>query len=183
MNATVRHWLIAALLGVFAALFAWNWTIAKTPGFLMSRAFARVSDQGGINTMAFAPLATDQSRAIVRPSPDLAYASCPFDVSKGPTVVEAMPVPAPYWSLSVFDHQTDVAFVRNNRQSAGRAIKVAIVKPGMAAPAGYEPVPVTGDRGIALIRVLVADRAAFAPIDQARRLSNCRTVAVTQTAG
>lgn len=174
----VRHWAIAFLLGLFAALLAWHWTIRSTPGFLMDRAIGRVSADGGMNAMAFAPLATDEARAIVRPSPDLAYASCPFDVSKGPVLVEALAVPAPYWSLSVFDHQTDVAFVRNNRQSAGQPIRIAIVKPGVAAPAGYEPVPVTGDKGIALIRILVADRAQFGPLDQARRLSNCRSIAV-----
>lgn len=173
-----RHWLIAALLGLVAALLVWHATIAKTPGFLMARAFDRVSQRAGTNVMSFVPLATEQARAIVRPSPDLAYASCPFDVSKGPVVVEALPVAAPYWSLSVFDDQTDVAFVRNNKQSAGQPIKIAIVKPGVAAPAGYEPVPVTGDRGIALIRILVADRSQFAPLDAARRLSNCRSVAV-----
>lgn len=173
-----RHWAIATLLGLLVAALVYHWTIVRTPGFLMGRAFARVSDGAGTNAMAFAPLATDQSRAIVRPSPDLAYASCAFDVSKGPVVVEALSLPAPYWSLSVFDGQTDVVFVRNNRQSQGQAIRIAIVKPGVAAPAGYEPVPVTGNKGIALIRALVVDRAQFPALDQARRLSNCRSVAV-----
>ena len=174
-----RHWLIAALLGLFVGLLAWHWTIAKTPGFMMGRATERVASVGGAwNTMRFAPLATDQARTIVRPSPDLAYASCAFDVSRGPVVIEALPVPAPYWSLSVFNDQTDVAFVRNNNQSGNRPIRIAIVKPGVAAPAGYEPVSVTADKGIALIRILVADRAQFAPLDQARRLSNCRSIAV-----
>lgn len=173
-----RHWLIAALIGLFVALLSWHWTIKQTPGFIMGRATERVADRGGWNTMIFAPLASEQSRVIVRPSPDLAYASCAFDVSKGPVVVEALPVPAPYWSLSVFDHQTDVVFVRNNRQSGNRPIKIAIVKPGVAAPAGYEPLPVSADKGIALIRILVPDRAQFAPLDQARRLSNCRSIAV-----
>lgn len=173
-----RHWLIAALIGVFAGLLAWHWTIGKTPGFLMGQATKRVASAGQWNAMTFAPLATDRSRQIVRPSPDLAYASCAFDVSKGPVVVEALPVASQYWSLSVFDHQTDVAFVRNNRQSNGQPIRIAVVRPGAAAPAGYEPVPVTGDTGIALIRILVADRGQFPALDQARRLSNCRSVAV-----
>ena len=173
-----RHWLIAALIGLIAGLFTWNWTIDATPGFLMNQAANRVADAGEWNAMHFAPLATDQSRAIVRPSPDLAYSSCAFDVSKGPVLVEALAVPAPYWSLSVFDHQTDAVFVRNNSQSGNRPVRIAIVKPGVAAPQGYEPVPVTGDRGIALIRILVADRAQFPALDQARRLSNCRSVAL-----
>lgn len=176
-----RHWLIAALLGLFAALLAWHWTLVQVPGFLMARAMDRLSDRAPVNAMAFPPLADARSRTIVRPSPDLAYGSCVFDVSKGPVLVEALAVPAPYWSLSVFDRRTDVAFVRNNRQSAGQPIRIAIVKPGVAAPAGYEPVSVTGDRGVALIRILVSDRARFGPIDQARRLSNCRSIALDPT--
>lgn len=168
-----RHWLIAALIGILLGGVAYAVAIRQTPGILMSAAVGRVAKGAGMNAMFFGPLATDQSRAIVRPSPDLAYATCAFDVSKGPVLVDAMPVPAPYWSLSVFDAQTDVAFARNNEQSGGRPIKVAILKAGMAAPAGYEPVPVTGDKGVALIRVLVADRANFAALDVARKASKC----------
>lgn len=173
-----RHWAIAALLGLLIGVLAYNWTIARTPAFLMDRAFGRVTENAPVNAMAFAPLANDQARAIVRPSPDLAYASCAFDVSKGPVVVEALQLPAPYWSLSVFDGQTNAVFVRNNRQSQGQAVRIAIVQPGVAAPAGYEPVPVSGARGIALIRALVVDRAQFPALDAARRLSNCRSIAV-----
>ncbi|MES2753225.1 MAG: DUF1254 domain-containing protein [Pseudomonadota bacterium] len=174
-----RHWGIAALIAVVLAAIAYQWTLGATPGFLINAAGKRISSDSGYNVMTFAPLATDQSRAIVRPSPDLAYASCPFDVSKGPVLVEALPNAAPYWSLSVFDDQTDVAFVRNNRQSGNRPVRIALVKPGVAAPQGFEPVPVRGDRGIALVRILVPDRAGFAALDQARRLSNCRSIAIS----
>lgn len=173
-----RHWLIAALLGAFVGLLAWHWTIVETPNFLMGRAIDRVEGEGGWNTMHFAPPPDATSRTIVRPAPDLAYSACAFDVSKGPVLVEALAVPSPYWSLSVFNDRTDVAFVRNNRQSAGQPIRIAIVRPGVSAPAGYEPVPVTSAKGIALIRILIPDRAQFPALDQARRLSNCRSIAV-----
>ena len=51
-----RHWLIAALLGIFVALLAMNWTIKKTPGFLMDRATDRLAGLGGWNAMAFQSL-------------------------------------------------------------------------------------------------------------------------------
>ena len=169
----MRHWSIAALIGVVLGAIAYFATLSATPGLLMAAATKRVAEQGGFNAMAFPALATDESRAIVRPSPDLAYATCPFDLTRGPVLVDAAPVPAPYWSLSIFDEDTNVAFVRNNTQSGGQPIKVAIVKPGGVAPAGYEPVPVSGERGVALIRVLVANPANFAAIDAARRNSKC----------
>ena len=142
-----RHWTIAAIVGLVLAAVTYHWAVGATPGLLMAGAERRIAKGEGVNAMYFGPLATDESRAIVRPSPDLAYSACSFDVSKGPVMVDAMPVAAPYWSLSVFDDQTNVAFVRNNGQSGGAPIRIAILKAGMKAPAGYEPVPVTGDKG------------------------------------
>ncbi|MFY0010844.1 DUF1254 domain-containing protein, partial [Acinetobacter baumannii] len=86
---------------------------------------------------------------------DLLYSTCVYNVSQHPVLVDVEPVAAPYWSLSVFDRKTDVAFVRNNRQSGGAAIRVAILHVGQVAPAGYAPVTVLGSSGVALVRILI----------------------------
>ena len=172
----LRAWLWPALLGLVVALVAYQATLRRTPDVLMAAAERRLAKVGGVNAVAHAPLATDASRAVVRPSPDLAYSTCVFDLSKGPVTVDVAPVPARYWSLSVFDARTDVAFVRNNVEAQGQPIRVALVTPGQAAPAGYQPVTVSGGHGVALVRVLVDDRAQFAAIDAARRLSRCGVV-------
>ena len=116
-------------------------------------------------------MATDKARAIVRPSPDLAYSSCPFDVSNGPVLVDVEPVPSPYWSLSVFDARTDVAFVRNNIDANGQPIRIAIALAGQPVPDGMQSVRVKNSTGIALIRILVQDRSTV-PGDRRRRASN-----------
>ncbi|CAN5535027.1 hypothetical protein BH09PSE4_BH09PSE4_21890 [soil metagenome] len=170
----MRRWIAPLIAGLVVMLLAYEVALTQTPTILMRLAVGRVADAGGYNTLAHAPLATAQSRAIVRPSPDLAYSSCPYDVSKGPVLVEVAPVAAPYWSLSVFDSHTDTAFVRNNLQANGQPIKVAILGDGQTAPAGYEAVPVKGALGVALVRILVPNRAEFAAIDTARRASICR---------
>ena len=172
-RSLTRHWLIAAATGLIAGGIAYAATLQATPGLLMAAATKRVAGDTGFNAMSFPPLATDEARAIVRPSPDLAYSTCPFDLSRGPVLIDVAAAPAPYWSLSIYDEDTNVAFVRNNGQAGGRPIKVAILKPGGVAPAGYEPVAVPGTRGIALIRVLVPNRADFAALDAARRQSKC----------
>ena len=169
------RWLGPIMAGLVIAALGYALVIARTPKFLMSRAVERVAAAGGLNRFAHAPLATDRSRAIVRPSPDLAYSSCPFDLSAGPLLIEATPVAAPYWSLSVFDADTNVAFVRNDASGARRPVKVAVLTDGQSAPAGYEPVRLEGRRGIALIRILVPDRHTFAQIDRERRTASCRT--------
>lgn len=171
----MRRWVLPLALGVVLALVGYHVTTVQFPRILMRLAVHRLS-KPGINTMYFAPLATDKARAIVRPSPDLAYASCPFDLSNGPIVVDAPSVPAPYWSLSVFDARTDVAYIRNNVTGGDRPIRIAIARDGQPVPDSMAAVRVKGARGIALLRVLVQDRAAFAPIDAARRRASCRSL-------
>ncbi len=172
----MRRWFFPILLGLVLAFGAYHVTTVQFPRVLMHFAVDRLGKGAGFNAMYAAPLATDKARAIVRPSPDLAYSSCPFDLSKGPVLVDVEPVPSVYWSLSVFDARTDVAYVRNNIGAGGQPIRIAIAQPGQPVPDGMQAVRVDGTRGVALIRVLVQDRSAFAPIDAARRKSSCKAL-------
>ncbi len=169
----IGRWLGPILLGLVCGLLAWHATIAAMPRALMALAVRRVASAGGINRMTHAPIVTAQSRAIVRPSPDLLYSSCPYDVGVGPVLIDVLPIDAPYWSLSVFDTLTNTAFVRNNGQTAGQPLHVALVRKGQAVPRGYYPVMPAGTRGVALIRVLIDRNADIAAIDRARRQSSC----------
>ena len=175
----MRRWLLPILAGTVAALAAYQTALVQIPRVLMAAAVKRVG-AAGMNRMLHAPLATDRSRAIVRPSPDLAYSSCPFDLTNGPMRVTVPPIPASYWSLSVFDARTDVAFVRNNRETGGKGIDIVLMSGNWTydPPVGQRPeaIHVIGNRGIALVRVLVEDRAAFAAIDAARRRASCAWV-------
>lgn len=169
----IGRWIAPLALALFAALLAWHVTLANFPQVLMRLAIGRVAQAGGENRMAHAPLVTAKSRAIVRPSPDLLYSSCPFDLKRGPVLVQVPAIPAAYWSLSVFDERTDTAFVRNGREAPG-GVRVALLAAGQTAPAGYTPVRVDGRRGIALVRVLIDRTRPFAVIDAARRRASCR---------
>ena len=187
----MRRWLLPLLFGVVLAFAGYHVALAQFPQALMTLATGRIAGASGlgsfsamvfggspggerINTLTATPLATDKARAIVRPSPDLAYSSCPFDLSKGPVLVDVQPVPAVYWSLSVFDARTDVAYVRNNIEANGQPIRVAIAQEGQPVPNGMTAVRVKGTSGIALVRILVSDRNQFAAIDAARKLSSCK---------
>ena len=172
----MRRWLAPLLAGTVVTVLAYAGTLAAIPYLLMNAAWERVSQAGGVNVMRHAPLAGPASRAVVRPSPDLAYSSCAFDLSAGPLLVEVPPAPSPYWSLSVFDSRTDVAYVRNNRDTHGRPIRLVVAHHDQPVPAGIETVRVGDDSGIALVRILVEDRRTFTAIDRARRGSACRTI-------
>jgi uncharacterized membrane protein len=174
----MRRWLLPALTGFALAILAWQAALVAAPRLIMGVAVKRIGEAGGgINRMLHAPLPGPGRRTVVRPSPDLAYSSCPFDLSKGPLLIHVAAVPAPYWSLSVFDHRTDVAFVRNNRDSGSGPIRLVLARPGEAVPAGVEAVRLPGDRGVALVRILMEDRGGFGLIDAARRPSFCRPLA------
>ena len=172
----MKRWLLPALVGVVMAALAWQATLLAIPRGIMSLAVSRLGEAGGLNRMLHAPLPGPGRRTVVRPSPDLAYSSCPFDLSKGPLLVEVAPVAAPYWSLSVFDARTDVAFVRNNRDTGGKGFRIALATQGQAVPAGVETIRLDDAKGVALLRILVEDRARFSSLDRARRGSGCRTV-------
>ena len=169
-----RRWIGPLVVGIAFGIAAWHMTMAATPGVLMRLAVGRVAKIGGMNRFAHARLATAASRTIVRPSPDLAYSSCPFDLTNGPLLIDAVPVPAPYWSLSIFDSHTNAALVRNGEEADYQPFKIAVLAPGQIAPAGYEAVHVDGTRGIALVRILIDLPAHFPAIDRGRRLTACR---------
>ena len=170
----MRRWTLPLVLGLLCGILGYAVMMMQFPRVLMTFATQRISKAAGYNTMYAAPLATDKARAIVRPSPDLAYSSCPFDVSNGPVLVDVEPVPAPYWSLSVFDGRTDVAFVRNNIDANGQPIRIAIALAGQPVPNEMQAVRVADSSGIALIRILVQDRTQFPAIDAARKKSSCK---------
>jgi uncharacterized membrane protein len=174
----IRRWLFPLLLALALAAGAYQLALAATPRLLMGAAMVRL-DKGGVNRFTHAPLATDRSRVIVRPSPDLAYSSCPFDLSRDPVSIEIQPVPAPYWSLSVFDARTDVTFVRNNRDSGGKPVRIVLAREGQEVPTGVEVVRLGSDRGVALIRILIADRSDFPAVDAARRASDCGVLKIS----
>jgi uncharacterized membrane protein len=172
-----RRWMGPLIIGVVMMPLAWQATLLATPYALMAGAMNKIGGGAPVNSFAFGAPATAANQPIVRPSPDLLYATCVFDLSDGPVVVQAQAVPGTYWSLSIFDARTDVAAVRSARDTGGASAKLALFRAGQRPPGGYEPVRLDHDKGIALIRVLAdprSDKAALAVIDRTRRLSSCR---------
>ena len=171
----MRGWLGPILFGlIVAAATAWA-AVLYVPYGLMNVAMERLG-QGGVNTMSYGNLATPEHQPVVRPSPDLAYSSCPYDLSAGPVAIDVAPVAGRYSSLSVFDAATDVIFVRNDVEAGGKPYRIIVARAGQAVPAGAEVVRTGHDRGIALIRLLLKDPEEIGGLDAARRESSCATV-------
>lgn len=178
----MKRWIGPALLALVAAFAAWQGALALTSFGLMEGAVRRISaGDAGLNTMRHGKLADPKNQPIVRPSPDLAYSTCPFDLSDGPVLVQVVPVAGRYSSLSIFDARTDVVFVRNDVQAGGKPYRVAIARPGQSVPPGLETVTVGHDRGIALIRLLLADPSEIGALDAVRRQSSCAPLSAGAT--
>lgn len=167
----VRTLIIVAVfagLGHFAAIFA-------TPRVIMAVALNRASAEGAhVNAFLHAPRITEQSRRIVRPSPDLAYSTCVYDLARGPVRIRAAPG-GPYVSLSLYDAQTNNFFVRNGQAAPGAAIDILVVSPGavVATPVGANRVESTSRRGLALVRRLAPTAEAFAAAEAIRAGDVC----------
>lgn len=154
-------------------------TLHELPGRIMARTLARM---GPPNAMYFDRRPDATSHRMVRPSPDLLYAACPFDLSKGPLRVTASVPHSTYWSVSAFDSATNNFFVRNDQQISGNAIEIIALRHGMALPPpGNAPehvilfAPTT--TGLILFRLLINDEANLAALDAIRHQASCETVA------
>lgn len=153
-------------------------TILYTPSFIMSRAMAGIAEQaGGRNMILYPPRVTAEARGIVRPSPDLLYAACAYDVSGGPVKLTAS-VPDTYWSLSLFADNTDNYFALNDKQANAKSVSLVVARSQVAGGTiGGIPVIVSPtDRGIALLRSLVDDERKFDAVDRARREATCEAM-------
>jgi uncharacterized membrane protein len=160
---TARHWI---RLGVVTLVLAAGlhglivWLIPHAITFALVRS---VSKQVGYNAVLTPPLPTDQSRSVVAPSPDLLYAVCVFDVSAGPVRISARP-PQGYWSLSLYDRNSDNFFGINDNQIKGDTVELILTRgpadPGTRAKfpsATYVQTP--RSTGVMLSRILVLDPA------------------------
>jgi uncharacterized membrane protein len=171
----MRNWLGPLAFGLIVAVATAYAAIWAIPYGLMNVAIERLG-QGGVNTMSYGNLATPERQPVVRPSPDLAYSSCPYDLSDGPIAIDVSPVPGRYSSLSVFDAATDVIFVRNDVEAGGKPFRIIVARAGQAVPKGAEVVRTNHDHGIALIRLLLKEPAEIGGLDAIRRQSSCGTV-------
>jgi uncharacterized membrane protein len=166
-------WIAATLIVAVAVHVASVW---YTPHAIMDTVFSRM---GAPNVMHHQKRPDEHTRGIVRPSPDLLYSACRFDLSNGPLEVKAPIPPGTYWSTSAFDADTNNFFAINDRTVGGQPLELIILPPGQ----NNEPPHIAGRlvvhaptmRGLVLIRTLVNSNANFARIDAARRQATCGT--------
>jgi uncharacterized membrane protein len=169
----MRKYIPVAITILIIAVLTHLASVYLLPRAIMARVMHRIAEQG-TNEIHFGKRPDEHARAIVRPSPDLLYSTCAYDLSAGPLRVTS-PVPkATYWSVSLFDDATNNFYVRNDRQAKG-TVDFVIVRAGEPKPAGVEAIESPTPTGLVLFRTLINDEKRLPQIDAFRHGAKCET--------
>jgi uncharacterized membrane protein len=170
-----RHWKwIAGTL--FIAVAVHIASLLALPPLIMMRTMNGITRAVVANTMLYPPQSTARSRGVVRPSPDLLYSICIYDLAaaNGALRVSTHDMPDTYWSVSVFDADTNNFYALNDRHAGNDAADFLLMAPGTLPPNDQLPVVTApSSRGIVLFRTLIDHESRLAEIDAGRRNADC----------
>lgn len=169
-------WLIGVgLIGVITAHAA----ALAFPGIVMKKAVSGLSAAygAGPNEFGHSGPITAENQRIVRPSPDLAYSICLYDVSAGP--VEAyVPKAANYLSVALYDMGTNNFYHINDSEMPAAGVKIVLgteEQLSTLAPAGsadnHAVVPT--QTGLVLVRRVITGTGDWPVIEAERAQMSC----------
>ncbi len=149
--------------------------VMATPRLIMRVALFGMNRVAGTNAMYHAPLPNADSRSVVRPSPDIAYSVCVFDLSQGPVSIQA-PVGDSYTSLAVYAANTDNIFAISDSDVTDGVLRVRIVEEDASENGAPDTHVVRSPtaRGIVMLRAVVTDPSHFQALDGLRRTATCQ---------
>ncbi len=169
----MKKWLLWTALGTLVvAIAAHIITLVAVPIIIMNGAMAKYPT----NQLMKGTKTTAQSRNVVRPSPDLVYSIVCYDVSKEPIRFTAKVPTDTYWSVSMFQANTDNFFVVNDRQVKSNPVEILLGKQGRQYPnAGAAQVVLSPtDRGILLVRHLLVSDDKFQDLVNIQKQSSLK---------
>ena len=105
-------------LGILLCAWAGQYLLAlMVPNLVMEILYQRGSKEMDYNTLVLNRRPDETMRQVVRPSPDLLYANCIYNLEQGPLVIEAH-IPERYWSMQFYQMNTDnYAGITNQRNN------------------------------------------------------------------
>ena len=171
MRPALLAWLAIAVLT--HALVVWS-----LPRLIMQHLMNNLAQSTkAAPDQAYFPDAVDaRSRQVVMPSPDLLYALCRFDVSRGAMHIQVQPNWPHYWSLALYASNSDNFWVSNDRQQPRIDLWLVDKDSPDTTPTGLQRVTTPTSTGLVLLRVLTSDYATErAAVEQARRTLQCIT--------
>jgi uncharacterized membrane protein len=157
---------VAALVHIGVVLYL--------PNIAMSKLASALEARGDVNAIQHAPRPDETSRGVVKPSPDLVYSICPYDVSVGPIRLTS-PVPDTYWSLSAFANDTENFLVINDVQAGANRVDLLLVAPDQNIE-NPENLPIMIAKtltGVLLTRTLIPSDDKFSELNALRQQASC----------
>ncbi len=151
-----------------------------TPYVVMALAERKVLNGAPPNRILHGAVPDATARKVVRPSPDMAYSLCVYDLTEGPVRLTAYFPPDNYWSAAAYGANTDNFWVLNDLQAGGSPI-VAILGTkrqlaDLSPQAGVISVAAPSKRGVILLRHLVSRPDILPMIETARRQDLCEAM-------
>jgi uncharacterized membrane protein len=181
----MRQILIPVGAGLVGLVLGFQAMLGILPGFIMGKAMERFETLGGEPNLAghFPPI-DETARTVVRPSPDIIYSGCMYDVSNGAV---AITLPAledeSYVSVSFFDARTNNFAAFNNRDFGGAAAEILLHGPApdhTHTDPGYADYDVSvlapTSTGLVLLRRVLSGGVTIEDADDHRRQFGCEAL-------
>lgn len=170
----MNKWLAPLLVALVCAAASHAAVLHFAPSVIMGRALDKMAARGvPVNGFSLGPRTTPQTQTVVRPSPDMAYSACLFDLAKAPRGLRVRMNATPgYASLSFFDARTNnFLTVRGN----GETREVILLPPGSSTTVPDTTVA-PSTTGVILIRRLAPTAQDYAKVTELAREDGCDAI-------
>jgi len=176
----MKRFIFLTLAFAAAALIGHLVVLQAIPGLIMSTAMERMEARGvALHQFNLAPRTTPQTQTVVRPSPDLAYSICRFDLSDDEILLVRAGLYDDYASVSFFDARTNnFATVRvgaGDNPSSGSQVLLRAPGGPKADSASFPGLQVEAptQRGLILIRRLAPTKADYEHVASIASTDSC----------
>jgi len=92
------------------------------------------------------------------PNPDFAYANAYLNLKNGPLLLKGTMPDSTYWSVAIYNEQTENVYVKNDKEFGSNNLELTIVSQQQKAKTSARDIfysPVT--KGFLLIRILITN--------------------------
>ncbi|BDW82304.1 hypothetical protein MACH24_17420 [Erythrobacter sp. Dej080120_24] len=170
----MKRWAGPLIFGIVCAGAAHGAVLQFAPSMIMDVAMEKIADRGAqLHRFQVGPRTTPETQTVVRPSPDLAYSACLFDLSQAPEGLRVSLAATPgYASLSFFDARTN-NFLTIRGGGTDREIILLSPNEGRGEPGTAVAPTMTG---VILTRRLAPTQADFDQMSRIAALDRCDAI-------
>ncbi|MEO0368864.1 MAG: DUF1254 domain-containing protein [Pseudomonadota bacterium] len=169
-------WLIILSLSAVA-----THTAAKylTPRMIMHVALDKITTgyATATNQLSHGAQITSRDRRVVRPSPDLAYSICVFDLQPGQNLAITIPKRDKYLSVAFYDANTNNFFHLNDTQIETNSQNIVLStdepKAGQSLNSDVIYIQAPTQRGLVLFRAMVENKNDWLELEATRAQMSC----------